>query len=107
MLAEGSAPMGPRTERVEALSAVRVAINGEKEKIMFNLQQAIEHANAEYDFSSMKEAGQERQQQELEEEKLSIELNCLDMVNKAGLPEVAKILATHLGILNDYLKCKD
>lgn len=46
-------------------------------------------------------------QQQLQDEKLAEELALLKEVERAGLPDTAERLASHLGILTDFLKRAD
>ena len=46
-------------------------------------------------------------QQQLQEERLADQLELLKTVEREGLPDTAERLASHLGILNDFLKRKD
>jgi hypothetical protein len=43
-----------------------------------------------------------RQQQELEAERMQHNLACLERIEKAGLPDVAKELAAELGLSKEF-----
>ena len=45
-----------------------------------------------------------RQQQELEEERMAHNLQCLERIQRAGLPDVARDVAAELGMSEEFRK---